>query len=120
MNFNESLSEDVKEILEAEYEEYVKKIPMTPNERRALREWVKAGNSVYDNPEGAWHDGGVPVEFLDTFRDAEYIREHIKGMSDEETHRFAMAYYGWDVEDGSDRSLLLSVDEIEIDGDKSI
>lgn len=71
---------------------------MTKKEQRVLREWVKDGNSVYENASGAWYDGQVPVEFLTVYRDEEHIRQHTKGMSPEETRKFAMAYYGWDDE----------------------
>lgn len=96
MKFNVELPDDMKEYLENQYKEYLKKRTMTKKEQRAVREWVKAGNSVYDNPAGAWQDGMVRMEFLDVYRDDEYIRQHTKGMSPEETRKFAMAYYGWD------------------------
>ena len=96
MKFNVKLPDDMKEYLENQYKEYLKKRTMTKKEQRAVREWVKAGNSVYDNPAGAWQDGMVRMEFLDVYRDDEYIRQHTKGMSPEETRKFAMAYYGWD------------------------
>jgi hypothetical protein len=96
MKFNVDLPDDMKEYLENQYKEYLKKRPMTKKEQRAVREWVKAGNSVYDNPAGAWLDGGVRMEYLDIYRDDEYIRQHTKGMTPEETRKFALAYYGWD------------------------
>ena len=96
MKFDKDLPELYKEKLEKEYQEYVKKTPMTPKERSAVREWVKAGNSVYTNDCDAWYDGGVPIEFLEVFRDDEYIREHTKGMTTEERQKFARNYYGWD------------------------
>lgn len=96
MKFNPGINKEVQEILEKQYKEYIKSTPMTKKERRALREWVKSGHSVYENSCGAWYDGQVPVEFLDVYRDEEYIRTKTKGMSPEETRRFAMAYYGWD------------------------
>lgn len=96
MKFNVELPDDMKEYLENQYKEYLKKRTMTKKEQRAVREWVKAGNSVYDNPAGAWLDGGVRMEFLDIYRDDEYIRQHTKGMTPEETRKFALAYYGWD------------------------
>ena len=98
MKFNVDLPDDIKEYLETQYKEYLKKRTMSKKEQRAVREWVKNGNSVYDNPEGAWLDGGVRMEYLYTYRDYEYIRQHTKGMSSEETRRFALAYYGWDDE----------------------
>ena len=96
MKFNVDLPDDMKEYLENQYKEYLKKRTMTKKEQRAVREWVKAGNSVYDNPAGAWQDGGVRMEYLDIYRDDEYIRQHTKGMTPEETRKFALAYYGWD------------------------
>ncbi len=96
MKFNVDLPDDMKEYLENQYKEYLKKRIMTKKEQRAVREWVKAGNSVYDNPAGAWLDGGVRMEYLDIYRDDEYIRQHTKGMTPEETRKFALAYYGWD------------------------
>lgn len=47
----------------------------------------------------AWYDGQIPAEFLDVYREKEYIRTKTKGMSPEETRRFAMAYYGWGDDD---------------------
>lgn len=96
MKFNVDLPDEMKEYLENQYKEYLKKRTMTKKEQRAVREWVKAGNSVYDNPAGAWLDGGVRMEYLDIYRDDEYIRQHTKGMTPEETRKFALAYYGWD------------------------
>ncbi len=98
MKFNVDLSDEEKEFLEQEYKEYIKVTPMTKKEQRAVREWVKDGNSVYENYAGGWYDGGVPIEFLTVWRDDEYIRTHTKGMTPEETHKFALAYYGWDDE----------------------
>ena len=102
MKFNVELPEDVKEYLENQYKAYLKKRTMTKKEQQAVREWVKDGNSVYDNPSGAWLDGGVRMEFLDIYREEEYIRQHTKEMSSEEARRFAMAYYGWDDEQDLD------------------
>lgn len=96
MKFNIHLPQWRKEFLEQQYLEYIKITPMTKKEQRALREWVKDGNSVYENPSEAWQDGQVPVEFLTVYRDEEYIRQHTKGMNQEEARRFALAYYGWD------------------------
>lgn len=98
MKFNINLPQWRKEFLEQQYKEYIKATPMTKKEQRALREWVKDGNSVYENPNEAWCDGQVPVEFLTVYRDEEYIRQHTKGMNPEDARRFAMAYYGWDDE----------------------
>jgi len=96
MKFNVEIDLDIKEYLEDQYKEYIKKTTMTRKEMTALRNWVKDGHSVYDNPDGAWLDGMRRMEFLDVYRDNEYIRESTKGMSPADTRKFAMAYYGWD------------------------
>ena len=98
MKFNIHLPQWRQEFLEQQYKEYIKVTPMTKKEQRALREWVKNGNSVYENSCEAWYDGQVPVEFLTVYRDEEYIRQHTKDMNPEEARRFALAYYGWDEE----------------------
>lgn len=102
MKFNKYLPEEMKNLLENQYKEYIKTTLMTKKEQRALREWVKDGHSVYENSCEAWYDGQVPIEFLNVYRDEEYIRQHTKGMNPEETRRFAMAYYGWDDEPASE------------------
>lgn len=102
MKFKEHVSPELQIFLENEYKEYVKKTPLTPDERRALREWVKEGYSVYENSSGAWYDGQVPVEFIEVYRDEQYIREHTKGMDPEAARKFALAYYGWDDDTNQD------------------
>ncbi len=98
MKFNKYIPLEKREFMEKQYKEYIKITPMTKKEQRVLREWVKDGNSVYENSMNAWQDGQVPVEFLSVYRDEEYIRQHTKGMDDEATRKFALAYYGWDDE----------------------
>lgn len=99
MKFNKHLSKEIQEMLEKQYKEYIKNTPMTKKEQRAVREWVKDGHSVYENPRGAWYEGQVPVEFLRIYREEEYIRQHTKGMNPEEARRFALEYYGWSDEE---------------------
>ncbi len=98
MRFNKYIPLERRDFLEKQYKEYIKTTPMTKKEQRALREWVKEGNSVYENSMSAWQDGQIPVEFLSVYRDEEYIREHTKGMDAEAARKFALAYYGWDDE----------------------
>jgi len=57
MKFNRYLPEEIREMLEKQYKEYIKQTPMTKKEQRAVREWVKDGHSVYENSSGAWYDG---------------------------------------------------------------
>ena len=95
MKFNADLTASEKEYLEKQYSEYIKGRAMTARERNALKKWVADGNSVYDNPMGLWKDSFTPAEFLNVFRDEEYIEDHTKGMSTEERNIFAAEYYGF-------------------------
>ncbi len=95
MKFDKNVPLRHQEILSAQFAEYKKNTLMTKEELRAVREWVKSGHSVYENMSGAMYDGQVPVEFLTEWRDDEYIRKHTRGMTPEETRKFALAYYGW-------------------------
>ena len=113
MKFNKHLSKELQEHLENQHNEYCKVTKMASTERAALREWVKDGNSVYDNPSGAWYDGQVPVEFLTIYRDEEYIRQATKDMSSEHARKFALDYYGWS--DDSDDSVTTPVYDTETD-----
>ena len=98
MKFNVSVPKWRQEFLENEYKEYIKKTEMTKKEQRALREWVKDGNSVYENSCEAWYEGQAPMEFLDVYRDEEYIRQQTKGMDPKAARKFALEYMGWDDE----------------------
>lgn len=84
--------------LRKELKEYEKVTPMTDEERKAVRAWVKAGNSVHENDMLACYEGGYPMDYLDTYRDIVYISQATKDMSDEDARKFALAYYGWDDE----------------------
>ena len=95
MKFNADLTASEKEYLETQYNEYIKDRTMTDREHNALRKWVADGNSVYDNPMGLWNDSFHPAEFLDVYRDEEYIDKHTQGMTVKERNRFAAEYYGF-------------------------
>ena len=104
MKFNKYIPEETRTLLEEQYKDYIKHTPMTKKEQRAVREWVKDGHSVYENSSGGWYDGGVPIPFLEVYRDEEYIRTHTKGMSTDEARKFALNYYGWDDDDNCSES----------------
>jgi hypothetical protein len=44
---------------------------MTPGERRGLREWARAGNSVHDNPYCLYGENGWPLDYITAIRVAE-------------------------------------------------
>lgn len=41
----------------------------------------------------------VGLNYLQEYRDEEYIRQATKEMDSEDTSKFALAYYGWDDEE---------------------
>lgn len=99
MKFNRYLPEETRELLERQYQEYIKITPMTKKEQRALREWVKDGHSVYENPAEIWADGQIPVEFLTVYREEEYIHKHTKGLSPDAAREFITEHYGLGIDD---------------------
>jgi len=79
-------------ILEEELREYEMCTLMTLPERNALRKWVRAGNSVHDNPSGAQYGGiGGPIDFLDDYRNIAEFEEFFEAMSHEEQESFLKA-----------------------------
>jgi len=58
-----------KAILRKELKEYLMVIdPLTENEKKELREWVRAGNSVNDNPYLLCNEYGWPMDFINGCR----------------------------------------------------
>ena len=41
---------------------------VTPDERREVLEWVKSGNSVYNNPWYLCDEGGHPMDYITAMR----------------------------------------------------
>ena len=88
------ISKEKKQFLKKELREYEKITPMTEDERKALHEWVAAGNSVHENGSMALYEGGRPMDFLDVYREEEDIRRATKGMTYEEETRYLLREYG--------------------------
>jgi hypothetical protein len=54
---------------------------ITKEERYDLREWVAAGNSVYDNPYSIYDDSGQPMDFINGCRfEAEMTEEQFRSL----------------------------------------
>lgn len=68
LKFKVDLPNEVKEHLEREYREFVKITPMTSSERREVLEWVKSGNSVYENGYCVCEENGCAMNCLDASR----------------------------------------------------
>lgn len=85
-----------RRFLKRELKEYEKATPMTDEEKTALREWVRAGNSVHENAAMAVYEGGRPMDFLDVYREDEKIRRVLETMSYEEGSKYLLEEYGID------------------------
>lgn len=90
------IDKERKRFLKQELKEYEKTTLMTEEERSALREWVKAGNSVYENGAFACYEGGWPMDFLDVYREEEEIRKALASMTYEQGSRYLLEKYAID------------------------
>lgn len=59
---------------------YLKEFPdATPEERQALREWVKSGHSPYENGDYVADESGGPMDFIRAWRfQEEEYQEYLK------------------------------------------
>lgn len=109
--------EDCAYLNAMELEEYELEVPMTPYEKRLLRNWVASGHSVHENAGSKYiclAGGSPPFDFLDVYRMDRKIRHDMKGMSEAEQEAYLKAYTGWhddadpvpffDEDDGADSS----------------
>ena len=99
----------IKEALLKELREYEAVTPMNEDERSALHMWVNKGNSVHDNPYEAVYEGGIPMDFLDAYRDVEEQEREFREMSPKEQARFIRKYCGEETVD----DLKKEIDELE-------
>ena len=83
-----------------ELDEYEAKHPMTPAEKRALREWVASGHSIYESPGSPYiclYGAYPPRDYLDVYRMDREIKQGLKGKSAEERERYLKEYTGYSV-----------------------
>ena len=63
------LEKEFKTALRKELKEYLAVIgSLIENEKKELREWVAAGNSVNDNPYMLYNESGWPMDFINGCR----------------------------------------------------
>lgn len=98
----QKIDKELKQILRKELKEYEKATPMTAEELKAVREWVRAGNSVHANSCNAVYEGGRPVDFLDVYREEEEIRRILEPMTEEEQDKYILGNFGIDRNEGPD------------------
>ena len=55
-------------LLKREAAQYKATMPMSQEERRCLDDWIKNGNSVYDNPWCMADELGRPMDYISAIR----------------------------------------------------
>ncbi len=95
----EFTEEDNRYFNAVELERYEQTVPMTPAEKRALRKWVAAGNSVSENPGSRYvcSDGCYPpMDFLAVYRLDKDLDKALKGKSKTEKEHYLKDYFGYE------------------------
>ena len=65
---------------------YLKQFPdATPEEKKALRSWVRSGHSPYENGDFIATESGGPMDFINALRFLEY--EYQEYLKDPESYR---------------------------------
>lgn len=88
------INKEKERSLQRELKEYEKVTPMTEEERIALHEWVRDGNSIHENGSMVCCEGGRPVDFLDVYREEAELRRKLSSMTEEERKRYLYMEYG--------------------------
>lgn len=90
------LTNDRQRILEDELKLYEQNTEMNEEERKAIHEWVAAGYSVHENVCDAEDGHGHYLDFLDVYRENQYIEEKLSTMNDEEREEYLAELRGED------------------------
>lgn len=88
--------EEKKEYIQEVNEEFLKKTPMTPQERRAVRKWMSEGHCILEPWESPNLPGPMypPYNFLDSYRLDREIDRETAGMNEKEKIRYLKNYWG--------------------------
>lgn len=81
-----------------ELERYEQTVPMTSSEKRALRKWVAAGNSVSENPGSRYicsQGCEPPMDFLAVYRLDRELDRALKDKSKSEKEHILKEYFGY-------------------------
>ena len=87
-------------------QEYIAKKPMTPYERRLVREWVKDGNSVYGCTQSRYYgESAYPMEFLEVYRSDRAIDKELQGKTPQEREAYLKDLLGYQEEPAEEKEL---------------
>ena len=79
------LEKQLKSILQKDLKRYLESIgPLTGDENVELREWVRAGNSVSNNPYHICDESGWPMDFINGCRFGDEMCENLSNYNPEE------------------------------------
>jgi len=68
------LDKELRDLLRKELKEYEQTIgDLTHDEQKELREWIKKGRSVYDNPWYISMENGWPMDYIEASRTIDEI-----------------------------------------------
>lgn len=68
MKFYKHVPKEDRKYLQEQFEDFIRTNKMTKQEVKALKEWMKDGNSAYDNPGGICNEDFCPEDFLTYYR----------------------------------------------------
>ena len=64
LRYHNTVLKSRQRVLNAELESILEKYDCSKEELLALRHWVAAGNSPYDNPDGLYNESGLTCDFI--------------------------------------------------------
>lgn len=102
----EFMYDNRQDFLWDEYQDYIAQKPMTAYERRLVRNWVKAGNSVYDCKQSRYYgESAYPMEFLEVYRGDREIDRDLQGKTPKEKEAYLKELLGYTEETAEEKAL---------------
>ena len=102
----EFLYDSRQDYLWDEYQDYIAQKPMTAYERRLVRNWVKAGNSVYGCTQSRYYgESEYPMEFLEVYRADREIDRDLQGKTPKEKEAYLKELLGYEEEPAEEKEL---------------
>lgn len=81
-----------------EYGEYIAENDLSKYERKLLRDWIKAGHSVYETVESMYMTAPAypPMDFIGAYRLDRSITEDMEGLTKDEKDDYLKELMGWE------------------------
>ena len=102
----EFMYDNRQDYLRDEYQDYIAQKPMTAYERRLVRNWVKAGNSVYGCTQSRYYgESAYPMEFLEVYRSDREIDRELQGKTSREKEAYLKELLGFAEETAEEKAM---------------